>query len=284
MATNDLSANAKAANSRNLMIFVLVLSLSGLENLIAELIPELEIGLLEVGISNFFFVPLALAVLFNSWWAAFAAPIGEILFSDLLLGEFGGLSEMEEVFLTAFGLFLAARIVRNPKNAMQVLFAGLIGYGVMELAGTFIDIFKVLIGVEELEAVEGLPQSIFVLEGIDFAIEFIISGIILGAIPAMTLVPRLHGKIEPLMGLEPRRADEPTDPKADRMLVLIGIAALVIATALAVGAEMGLNALEWEPEFLESVGEWFIYVPLVLAALVASGVILIRIGKKPQNS
>lgn len=280
MATNDLSARPHAANSRNLMIFVLVLSLSGLENLIAELIPELEIGLLEVGISNFFFVPLALAILFNSWWAAFAAPIGEIVFSDLILGEFGGLGEMEEVFLTAFGLFLAARIVRNPKSAWQVLVAGLIGFGIAELAATSIDIFKVLIGVEELEAVEGLPQSIFVLEGIDFAIEFIISGVILGAVPAMTLVPRLHGKIEPLMGLEPRHADEKADPKADRMLILVGIGSLVVATVLAVGAEMGLNAFEWEPEFLETLGEWFIYVPLALSAIVAAAVLFIRLGKK----
>jgi hypothetical protein len=57
------------SQSQEIMIFVLVLALSGLQNLIAEIIPEIEVGLIEVGISTFWFVPLTLCILFNSWWA-----------------------------------------------------------------------------------------------------------------------------------------------------------------------------------------------------------------------
>lgn len=262
--------------SRDIMVFILVMSLAGLENLIAEIIPELELGLIEVGISTFFFVPLALVILFNSWWAAFAAPIGEIVFSDFLLGEFGGLGEFEEVFLVAVGLYVAGRIVRDPKNRMQILVAGLLAYFISEMAATFIDILKVWVGVEELEAVEGLPESIVVLEMIDFAIEFVISGVLFGALPAMALTPRLHGKIEPLMGLRPRTSDDPVPAGADRTLWIIGAAFVVLATVIAIIAEAGVSIVEWEPEFLDTIGEWFIWVAIAAAAVVAVLVLVIR--------
>ena len=39
-------------------------------------------------------------------------------------------------------------------------------------------------------------------------------GILLGAIPAMWLIPALHGKIEPLMGMRPRVPGEPIPGQA----------------------------------------------------------------------
>jgi hypothetical protein len=154
----------------------------------------------------------------------------------------------------------------------QVLIAGLIGYLVIELPATLIDITKVAIGVEEFEAVEGLPASIFALESIDFLIEYIVTGVIFGAIPAMWLAPRLYGKVEPLMGMKPRSPEEKSETSAGTWWGFI-IGGTIVAGIIAVVSEMGFNIVEWEPEFLDSIGEWWIYVGIALAAVVA-GVIL----------
>ncbi len=272
MSTISQALSKQNTQSKVTMAFILMLALSGLENLVAEIIPQLEIGPLEIGISSFFFVPLVLAILFNNWWVALAAPIGELIFADLVLGEFGGLGEFEEVVLFTIGLMVAAYIARNPKNVKQVLIAGLVGYLVIELPATVIDITKVVIGVEEFEAVEGLPASIFALESIDFLIEYIVTGVIFGAIPAIWLAPRLYGKVEPLMGMKPRSPEEKAETSTGMWWGII-IGGTVVAGIIAVLSEMGMNIVEWEPEFLDSIGEWWIYVGIALAAVVA-GVIL----------
>ena len=100
MTTKGTTISRKMSQAKVIMIFILVMSLSGLENLIAELIPDLGVGVVEIGISSFFFVPLALVILFHNRWAALAAPIGELVFADLILGEFGGLGEFPEVILS----------------------------------------------------------------------------------------------------------------------------------------------------------------------------------------
>jgi len=272
MSTVSQTLSKQNIQAKVTMAFILMLALSGLENLVAEIIPQLEIGPLEIGISSFFFVPLVLAILFNNWWVALAAPIGELIFADLVLGEFGGLGEFEEVVLFTIGLMVAAFIARDPKNRIQVLIAGLIGYLVIELPATAIDITKVLIGVEEFEAVQGLPASIFAVESIDFLIEYIVTGVIFGALPAMWLAPRLSGKLEPLMGMNPRSPEEKSEGNSGSWWGLI-LGGTVVAGIIAVVSELGFNLVEWEPEFLDSIGEWWIYVGIALAAVVA-GIIL----------
>jgi len=280
MSTVSQALNRQNIQAKVTMAFILMLALSGLENLVAEIIPQLEIGPLEIGISSFFFVPLVLAILFNNWWVALAAPIGELIFADLVLGEFGGLGEFEEVVLFTIGLMVAAFIARDPKNRIQVLIAGLIGYLVIELPATAIDITKVLIGVEEFEAVEGLPASIFALESIDFLIEYIVTGVIFGALPAMWLAPRLNGKLEPLMGMKPRSPEEKSAGSAGSWWGFI-IGGTVVAGIIAVVSEMGFNLVEWEPEFLDSIGEWWIYVGIALAAVVTA--IILFIANQNKN-
>lgn len=282
-----MSALSQTLSKQNLqskitMAFILMLALSGLENLVAEIMPELEIGPLEIGISSFFFVPLVLAILFNNWWVALAAPIGELIFADLVLGEFGGLGEFEEVVLFTIGLMVAAFIARDPKNVKQVLIAGLIGYLVIELPATIIDITKVVIGVEEFEAVEGLPASIFAIEGIDFLIEYIVTGVIFGALPAMWLAPRLHGKVEPLMGMKPRSTEDKAESNSGTWWGFI-IGGTIVAGIIAVVSEMGFNIVEWEPEFLDSIGEWWIYVGIALAAVIAGVVLFIANRNKDSK-
>ena len=271
---SSMSQQGVSQRSQQLMVFILVMALAGLENLIAEIIPELEIGLVEVGISSFYFVPLVLVIIFNSWAAAFAAPIGEIVFSDLLLGEFGGLGELEEVLLVGVSLYIAGRLVRDLTNRRQVAIAALLGFVLAEFFATVIDILKVWIGVEELEAVAGLPQSIVVLEFIDFGVEFVITGLLFGLIPTLYFVPRLYRKIEPLLGMKPRpQPDTETSgvPVAVWFIMLIAIGG---ATLFAILSEMGINLVEWEPEFLEVYGDGFIWLAIAASA-VAVGVVLL---------
>ena len=280
--SNSLTQETRS-QSQEIMIFVLVLAMSGLEGLISEIMPELEIGLIELSISTFWFVPLTLVILFPSWWAALAVPLGELVFSDLLLGEFGGLGEFEEVLLKTVGIFIAARMVQDPKDRPKLVLVVFVSYLLHEIPATFIDIFKVWVGVEELEAVEGLPQSIVILESIDLAIEYVISGIIFGALPALALIPRLHGRIEPLMGMKPRQPGDKITGGPTAGIVIAAVIGFVLATVIAVVSEAGFNIVEWEPEFLDSVGEWFIWVGIGLTALVAALVIVIRASAKSKE-
>lgn len=267
---------SRVDQSKTVMLFILAMSLSGLENLVAEIIPELQIGPIEVGISSFLFIPIMLCILFDNIWVALAAPIGEIVFADLLLGEFGGLGEFEEIILLTMGLYIAGRLVKDPTNRKQLVMAALIGFGFEGIASTIIDISKVWVGVEAFEAVPGLPESIFVIESIDFLVELIITGIIFGVLPTLYFVPRFYGKLEPLLGIKPRKINDASG-SLSLAAVLGAVAAVVLGAAVAFAAEMGVTLVEWEGEFLDKFGDGFIWVPIAAAALVA--VITFMIGK-----
>ena len=71
---------------------------------------------------------------------------------------------------------------------------------------SLVDIGKVWIGVEEFEAVPGLAQSVVLVEGIGFLNDVLFSGILFALLPTLYLVPRLYGKIEPLLGIKPRQS------------------------------------------------------------------------------
>lgn len=284
MEKNQL-LDSKQKQSRDIMIFILVMSLSGLENLVAEIIPELKLGPIELGISSFIFIPITLAILFNSFWAALAAPIGEIIFADLPLGEFGGLGEFQEVVLLTIGLYLAAKLVKDVTNRSQIIIATMIGFGFEEIMSTLIDITKVWVGIEEFEAVPGLPQSIFIVEGVDFLVEFIITGIIFGLIPTLYFLPRLYGKIEPLLGIKPR--EKQTSISMSEIFkpgMVIGLAvATLTGWGIAFLSEMGYNLVEWEPEFLDQFGTIYILVPIILSLLVFAAILLFARKKSSKS-
>ncbi|MEI2610202.1 MAG: hypothetical protein V9G20_16380 [Candidatus Promineifilaceae bacterium] len=275
MATQT-AVQKESTQSKQMMIFILVMSLSGLADLVAEIMPQLELGPLEISISTFWFVPLTLAILFNNWWAALAVPIGEIVFSDLLLGEFGGLGEFQEVILVSVALFIAGWLVRDPRNRRQLIIAGLVAYAISELPAAFIDMITVWVGVEEFEAVEGLPESVFALEMIDFLIEYVVTGILVGLLPMLWLLPRLHGKIEPLMGIKPRTEADRNATDTPNRMVVYGVVGFVAALLITLVAASGFNIVEWEAEFLDSIGAWFIWVAIVITGLVAAAILYIR--------
>lgn len=228
--TETLTPNATVSSNKRLMVFILVLSLSGLENTIAELIPEPTLGPIELGISSFIFLPLALVFLFPYIEAALAVPLGEIVFTEFLIGEFSGFGEFGEVVLVTGFVFVAAQTVKDLTNPRQVFLAAVFAKIGAQIPATLIDAGVVAVGAEEFEAVAGLPESVVVVEFVDMIPEAIITGLVFGAIPTMYLVPMLYGKVEPLLGVDPR-------PQSDAGMLegitVLHWAVLAIASVLA---------------------------------------------------
>ncbi|GCF15998.1 hypothetical protein Harman_39330 [Haloarcula mannanilytica] len=267
------------------MVFILVMSLTGLQNAFTEILPEFTVGPLELGVGGFIFIPIVLVLLFRTYWAALAVPVGEIVFGEILLGEFDGLGAMEGLLLIPVCYYFAAKLLQDPENTTQLAIVVFIAEALEEFFATFIDIGKVYVGVEELEAVPGLPESIIVLEGVDFITQMLITGVIFGVIPALYLYPKLHGKVEPLLGMEPFEGERGAPMRRGfsgkallGVLVAFPLAFVAEATSEVGGA---LNVV-WEPEFLVMYGQSYIAVPIVASAVVVA-VVWYRATHKPDR-
>ena len=109
--------NKQSANqSQKLMVFVLTMALYGLATLFTELIPKFQVGIVEFSVEYFLFIPLTLAMLFDPMSAALGAATGELVFSEIMLGQFGGLGELEKFITVTIGVYIAGRLVSNPQN------------------------------------------------------------------------------------------------------------------------------------------------------------------------
>lgn len=259
----------EAAQSQKLMVFVLTMSLYGLATLITELIPSFQVGIVEFSVEYFLFIPLTLAMLFDPLSAALGAATGELVFSEIMLGQFGGLGELEKFLTVTIGVYIAGRMVKEPLNRKLVAFASIMGVIIQQFMGMVVDILKVQFAVEEFEAVPGLPESVFATEGFAFLNDVLFSGILFCMLPTIYLVPKLYGKIEPLLGMKPRTADSVTGNEAvfsPKVLILsvIGFAAAIGAEFL---AESGFELIDWEAEWAESTGA--MTVGIIVAAVVA---------------
>ena len=87
----------QGTQSQKLMVFVLTMSLYGLATLFTELIPKFQVGIVEFSVEFFLFIPLVLAMLFDPLSVALGAATGELVFSEIMLGQFGGLGEIENL-------------------------------------------------------------------------------------------------------------------------------------------------------------------------------------------
>ena len=261
-----MPANTGYTQSQKLMTFVLSMSLYGLATLISELIPSVQVGIVEFSVEFFLFIPLTLAMLFDPLSAALGAATGELVFSEIMLGQFGGIGELEKFLTVTIALYIAGTLVKDPRNMRTVAVVSF-GCTALQLAmSAGVDICKVVFAVEEFEAVPGLPESVFFTEGFALANDLLFSGILFCMLPTMFLVPRLYGKIEPLLGMKPRTSQNaPEAPSAK--LVIAAIACFVIAAAVACFAEAGFTLFEWEAEWAES--ESAVFVGIAVAAVVA---------------
>ena len=262
----------QATQSQKLMVFVLTMSLYGLATLFTELIPKFQVGIVEFSVEYFLFIPLVLAMLFDPMSAALGAATGELVFSEIMLGQFGGLGEVEKFITVTIGVYVAGRLVRNPKNQKMVGIAAMLGVVVQLFLGTMVDILKVQFAIEDFEAVAGLPESIFVTEGFAFLNDVFFSGILFCLLPTLFLIPKLYGKIEPLLGMQPRTKD--TALSAMGVKTVVGCAiAFVGAIAAEFLAESGFELISWEAEWAESTGS--LAIGMLVAAIVAVVVLLV---------
>ena len=99
--------------------------------------------------------------------------------------------------------------------------------------------------------------------------DVLFSGILFCMLPTMFLVPKLYGKIEPLLGMRPR--DEKTvlgsgGVSAKTVVIcIIGFIAAVAAELLATG---GFELIDWEASWAESTQAMI--VAIIAAAVVAT--------------
>ncbi|MGP0585408.1 cell division protein FtsQ [Paenibacillus timonensis] len=272
-------------SSQKMMIFVLSMSLYGLSNMFTELIPEFRLGPIELSVEYFAFIPLTLCMLFHPLYAAVGAALGEVIFGELMLGQFGGLGELEKFLTFSFAMYVAGRMVRNPQNRLQVGTAAITGVIIHQLCSSLVDIGKVWIGVEEFEAVPGLAQSVVIVEGVGFLNDVLFSGILFALLPTLYLVPRLYGKIEPLLGIKPR--DKSTKYEAAGVispkLVLSGIALALIAFGAESLSETDWNFGEWDSGLADRLGSGAIWLSIAAAAVVAVIVLLIMRAKRTRS-
>lgn len=264
--------NEQATQSQKLMVFVLTMSLYGLATLFTELIPKFQVGFVEFSVEYFLFIPLVLAILFDPLSAALGAATGELVFSEIMLGQFGGLGEVEKFITVTIGVYIAGRLVRDPKNQKMVGIAALTGTAAQLFMGTVVDILKVQFAIEDFEAVAGLPESVFVTEGFAFLNDLIFSGILFCLLPTLFLVPKLYGKIEPLLGMQPRTESMALPSIGLKMIIgcIAGFAVAIIAECV---AESGFELIDWEANWAESTGSFAI--GMLVAAAVAVAVLFI---------
>ena len=276
------SVQSKAATqSQKLMIFVLTMSLYGLATLFTELIPKFQVGLVEFSVEYFLFIPLTLAMLFDPLPVALGAATGELVFSEIMLGQFGGLGELEKFITVTIGVYIAGRLVKDPKNRVMVGVAAIVGTAAQLLMGTIVDIAKVQFAVEDFEAVAGLPESVFATEGFAFLNDLLFSGILFCLLPTLYLVPKLYGKIEPLLGMAPRTSESVVaglNPKA----IVACVNGFVCAVAAELAATAGMSLVEWEAAWAESGTA--MAVGMVVAAALCLVVVLVMKKNSERNA
>ena len=266
-----MSSTASASNqAHKLMIFVLSMSLYGLATLVSELIPSIQVGIVEFSVEFFLFIPLTLAMLFDPLSVALGAATGELVFSEIMLGQFGGIGELEKFLTVSIALYIAGTLVRDPRNMKTVALAAFCATALQLAMSAGVDILKVVLAVDEFEAVPGLPESVFFTEGFAFLNDLFFSGILFCLLPTMFLVPRLYGKIEPLLGIKPRTPEDAPALPAGK-LALGAVACFAVAAIAACASKAGYALIEWEAEWAESTGAIFtgLAVALVVALVAA---------------
>lgn len=274
-----MAKRENATQSQKLMVFVLTMSLYGLATLFTELIPSIQVGIVEFSVEYFLFIPLVLAMLFDPMSAALGAATGELVFSEIMLGQFGGLGELEKFVTVTIGVYIAGRMVRDPRNRKMVGIAAISGVIIQQVLGMIVDILKVQFAVQDFEAVPGLPQSVFATEGFACLNDVFFSGILFCMLPTLFLVPRLYGKIEPLIGMRPR-TKETALGAVNAKVALGSLAAFAVAVCAEMLAESGMSLIDWEADWAGSGTA--LAAGMIVAAVVA--VIVLAVMKKRAES
>lgn len=271
--------------SQKMMVFILSMSLYGLSNMITELVPSIYLGPVEFSIEYFAFIPLTLCILFHPLYAGIGAALGEIIFGEIMLGQFGGFGELEKFISFSLAMYIAGSMVKNPRNKRQVGIAAITGVIIHQLISMMVDIGKVWVGVDDFEALPGLAESGVVVEGFSFLNDVLFSGILFALLPTLYLVPRLYGKIEPLLGMKPRTPDN-----AYTILGILHPRFLIPVILLAVAAfgfeylsETEWNIFEWEATFSNISESTLTLISLGIAAVVSAVIVYVLLKRSKKE-
>jgi hypothetical protein len=280
MATGTKRSGVGGAFSfdhRDMMVFILVMSLHGLQSMITELLPEFSVAGLGVEIGPFWFVAMSVVLLFRSFWACLAIPVGGIVFGEILIGDFSALGAVEGLVVITLSWFFVMSLITDPENPAQIAALGFLAKAMEETAAWFIDVGKFYVGVEELEAIAWLPETVWATEGMGALVQIVVAGLVFGATPAYVLYPRLRGKIEPLLGMEPVSGrDGPMFTRTSMKRLTAWFLLLPVAFVVETLSETSGGLMVFEPQFVETYGREFLFVPIVIAALVAFGLVFYR--------
>ena len=262
---------------RDMMVFILVMSLHGLQSMITELLPEFSMAGLGVSIGPFWFVAMSVVLLFRSFWACLAIPVGGIVFGEILIGDFSALGAVEGLVVVTTSWFFVMSLITDPTDVKQIASVGFLAKAMEETAAWFIDVGKFYVGVEELEAISWLPETVWATEGVGALLQIIVAGVVFGAIPTLYLYPRLRGKIEPLLGMNAVEGrDGPMFTRSSLRRLIAWVVLLPVAFAVETLSETSGGLVVFEPQFVETYGQEFLFVPILAAAAVAFGLMFYR--------
>lgn len=280
-----MKPNYTLTQSQKMMVFILSMSLYGLSNMITELVPSIYLGPVEFSIEYFAFIPLTLCILFHPLYAGIGAALGEVIFGEIMLGQFGGFGELEKFISFSLAMYLAGSMVKDPRNKRQVGIAAMAGVVIHQLISMMVDIGKVWVGVDDFEALPGLAESVVVVEGFSFLNDVLFSGILFALLPTLYLVPRLYGKIEPLLGMKPRTPDNAyairgiLHPRFLIPVILLAVAAFGFEYL----SETEWNIFEWEATFSNISESTLTLISLCVAAVVSSTIIYVLIKRSKKE-
>ncbi|WOD65476.1 cell division protein FtsQ (plasmid) [Niallia taxi] len=282
-----MKRNYTLTQSQKMMVFILSMSLYGLSNMITELVPSIYLGPVEFSIEYFAFIPLTLCILFHPLYAGIGAALGEVIFGEIMLGQFGGFGELEKFISFSLAMYIAGSLVKDPRNKRHVGIAAMTGVVIHQLISMMVDIGKVWVGVDDFEALPGLAESVVVVEGFSFLNDVLFSGILFALLPTLYLVPRLYGKIEPLLGMKPRTPDNAyairgiLHPRFLIPVILLAISAFGFEYL----SETEWNIFEWEATFSYISESTLTLISLGIAAVVSATIVyvLIKRSKKERN-
>ncbi|MDU1005714.1 MAG: hypothetical protein E7A63_11690 [Clostridium butyricum] len=129
----------RLTSNQKFMVFMLSMTIFGLADLVTQILPELSIGFIEIRVPYFAFIAITLAILFDPFTVAIGSAFGAVIFGGLLMGNFGGVGEIEGFLQLSVAIFLGGMAVSNPLNKVQVFIASCITVGFDKLVGGLVD-------------------------------------------------------------------------------------------------------------------------------------------------
>lgn len=161
----------------------------GFSILIADWLPPLFIGTLELSVEYALFLPLVLCIILHPLYAAGGAAIAELVIGGIVLGHFEGIMMLGRTAGLWGALWVGGVMVRTPHDRKQIGLAAFAAVVIYQTVNSLFNLASLITAGEELSAVPGLVQLLIIMEGFIFFEAVLVSGILYTVLPAMLLGP-----------------------------------------------------------------------------------------------